>query len=313
MPIILGGSVGTGSAALSYATVAQLIARCRWRLEDRPLETVTTGTITDSAATLTVADGTLFGSTGGDWFEWDDATYEEAMVASVSGNTLTLTGGRGHLGSTAAAHGSGVKLLIRPRYPRQQLYQAILNALAGTWPRFYSPVTQSLSSLSISTKLYEANSDAEGIIGATQKTTSTTTDVAEYRDPYSTHWDGVSYYPIKLRRFQPTATFASGKAWYIPILDNTTNAITVTYPAIPTITTVIEGLMADWIVCRAVAEVAMNKQLPRTSQDMAASDDNTAPLDMARLAAQMRQEANGIAAKMQADLNTTYQFRRWHG
>lgn len=302
MPIILGGSVGTGSAALSYASVATLIGRCRRWLEDRPFESQTAATITSSATTLSVDDGTLFAK--GDWFEWDDSTYEEAFVESVSSNDLTIV--RGHLGSTAAAHGNDVRLLIKPRYPRQFLYDEITDAIAQTWPRFWSPVTQSITPVA-STILYEANSDAEGLIAASQLCSGSVTDIAIYTPQGSIRpYDGSRIYRMHLRRHMPTATFSSGKAWYIPAFDNLTNALTVTYPAPPSASTVIEGHMAKWVVHTAVAMVARGKQFPRTSGDMSQGDQSTQVLDMGRLAAQMDMQAEAIAPRLVADLMRDY-------
>jgi hypothetical protein len=307
-----GGGSSSGTAALTYAGLTALISRCRWRLEDRPLETTAASSISNSATTFTVADGTLFGATGGDWFEWDDNTYEEALVGAVSTNTLSGLA-RGHLGSTAAAHSNGARILIRPRYPRQALYQAITNAIAKTGPRFYSPLSQTITPSSTEA-LYEANSDAEGIISAVQLSTHPSiVDFVSYVDPLVSPMNGSAWYGIKLKRQLDTATFASGKAWYIPRTDNLTNDIVITYPAKVTETTVIEGHMADWVVSTAVAEVAENKQYPRLSGDQNINDDGTSALDMARLAAQERQRANSIAARLQADLDINYGFRRHHG
>jgi hypothetical protein len=112
-------------------TRANLIERLQRLLEDAPQLTSLSGAATSSSSTVTVADATHIST---------DTRLEvgtEIMrVAGVSGTTITVD--RGYMGTTGAAHDSGVQVRINPRYVRANLVEA-LNVVLNNWISTYIP------------------------------------------------------------------------------------------------------------------------------------------------------------------------------
>lgn len=67
----------------------------------------------------------------------------ELMVATrydTTNGQLTLAPwGRGHLGTTPAAHAAGSMLTVRPRFPRKRVHEAINQTLLASSPPLYAP------------------------------------------------------------------------------------------------------------------------------------------------------------------------------
>lgn len=74
--------------------------------------TTLSSSINDTTTSITVADGSVFNSTGGyAMIDEGNATEEVVYIESVSGNTLTVaTDGRGKAGTSAASHNSGATI-----------------------------------------------------------------------------------------------------------------------------------------------------------------------------------------------------------
>lgn len=124
-----------------------LIQRTRRFVGDWPDLDVTTASITNSSATLTVADSSIYGK------GWLIQADQEAMrvLAKASATTLTVT--RGSQGTTAASHANGVVVLVRPIWLDQQYLDALNEGINATFPFYYKPVTD--TSLTADGSTYE--------------------------------------------------------------------------------------------------------------------------------------------------------------
>lgn len=89
----------------------------------RPAWDTQVGALTNSATALTVTGRETYIPPDG-VVEWEDASMEVADVYTAVGTSVTLQT-RGYLGSTAAAHSAGVKVIMDPPYPRYVLFNAL--------------------------------------------------------------------------------------------------------------------------------------------------------------------------------------------
>lgn len=127
------------------STAASLIQRVRRRVRDWPEADTITASMSSSATTVTVTDV--------------DATYgprytinhlieidtETMRIRDVNTGTNTLTLLRAVLGSTAATHTSGTRLLYNPHYPWVEILDLLNDGLDSLWPRFYQEVDDATS------------------------------------------------------------------------------------------------------------------------------------------------------------------------
>ena len=98
----------------------------------RPAWDVQVGAITDSATTLNLAGRQTYVPPDG-LVEWWDSTMEAADVYSTASSVVTLQT-RGYLGTTAAAHSAGTKVVLDNPYPRYILLnglKAVVDQLRG--------------------------------------------------------------------------------------------------------------------------------------------------------------------------------------
>ena len=118
-------------------TVEQVIERAFEEILEaggtaRPAWDVQSGTITDSGTTLTLGGRQTYVPPDG-LVEWWDSSMEVADVYSTSSSTVTLQT-RGYLGTTAASHAAGTKVVLDNPYPRQVLLnglKAVIGQLYG--------------------------------------------------------------------------------------------------------------------------------------------------------------------------------------
>ncbi len=96
--------------------------------------------ITDSALTFTVTDGTRMAQGP---VEIDDELIQVAAVDS-SGVATVEPWGRGLGGSTAAAHSAGARVSISPLYPRQRVRNTIYGILRQIFPDVFAVGTYTL-------------------------------------------------------------------------------------------------------------------------------------------------------------------------
>lgn len=97
-----------------------VLSMLRGYVRSQDVVTYLGSTITDSATSLTVGDGSLLGQGRA---EIDD---EIIYIQSVNNNSVSLQPwGRGVDGSTAAAHSANVKVTYNPLFPRHYVKRAI--------------------------------------------------------------------------------------------------------------------------------------------------------------------------------------------
>jgi hypothetical protein len=264
-------------------SVATLIPRVRRLLEDRPFEDYLTANIAlASTATMTVNSPTAWAT--GNVAEFPDG--DQALLRSGTSNPLSIK--RGHNGTTATTHTANDVILKDPRFSYDQIDQAIRRVVdTDLWPWVWVVSTAAVTPVTGTTH-YLAGATVVDIISAVQK--SGTTDWKHYGHKGS----GLR---IQLRRGLPSADFATGKAYYIPSFDNTTNNITVTFRAIVTTDTIEDGAMADVVVLFTAARLLEAKDIPRTGEDVSQSETGVPPASTLRTGAYFREQAEGARWK----------------
>lgn len=128
-------------------TAVSLYQRTRRYLRDqRDIDSITAD-LTDSSATVTVADTTIYA------VRWPIEIDQETMVVRELTDSTTLTVERGAHGSTAAAHTSGTSILVRPSFYGVEILDALNEAVQACYPLIYKPVID--TSLAVETNTWE--------------------------------------------------------------------------------------------------------------------------------------------------------------
>jgi hypothetical protein len=107
-------------------TMPLTVAAIRRILKDKPVEDYLTAAITlTTATTTTVNTPSLWGK--GNTLEFDDGASgaEQVLLRDVDTSTSTLTMKRGHNGSVAATHANNCVVLKNPRFPYDEVAQAV--------------------------------------------------------------------------------------------------------------------------------------------------------------------------------------------
>ena len=149
-----------------------------------------------SADTSIVMSYDLAGLRGGSVFEIDS---ELMYVWVAESGSKTLTVERGYLGTTAAAHTAGALAILNPRFPQQQMLDALnqdIDDLSSPLNGLYRVVSVSLTHNGVSRQI--------DLVGAT-----TVIDLIDVRLRYL-----ATDYPVlrgvRLSRGLPSSDFASG-------------------------------------------------------------------------------------------------------
>ena len=154
-------------------------------------------TINDSATSV-VLSYDLGGFRAGSVFELES---ELLYVWEANTATKTLTVERGYAGTTAASHTAGVLATLNPRFPRQQMLDA-LNAELDD----YSSTANGLFKVTSTTLTYNGSDRQINLAGATN-----VLELIDVRLRYT-----ADDYPVirgvRLQRDLPTSDFASGIA-----------------------------------------------------------------------------------------------------
>lgn len=147
------------------ATLGDLIAECESFLysyfNDRDKVTSTTGAITSSDLTIPVAEGGLVDR------GFVEIDYELIAVKSRNDSTLQLTvhpWGRGQRGTTAAAHSSGAKVTINPRFPRSWIKTEINTSISNLFPDLFAVATDRSNTVNPAVTTYPLPAAAEGVL-----------------------------------------------------------------------------------------------------------------------------------------------------
>jgi hypothetical protein len=111
-------------------TMALTVSAIRRMLKDTPVEDPLAVAVTDTTTpTISVTDIGLYGA--GQVVETDDGTdsAEQFYIRSVDTVNTQIVVKRGHNGSTAATHSLATPILIKPRFPYDEVAQAVNTTL----------------------------------------------------------------------------------------------------------------------------------------------------------------------------------------
>ena len=103
---------------------------------------------------------------------------ELMMVEDINTVTRTITVERARLGSTIDSHGANADIILKPRYPRMNVANAIGDQIIGLYPALYAVKTTTLTTTS--TQYVEVPADTKRILKARiNNSTSSTTNYAD--------------------------------------------------------------------------------------------------------------------------------------
>lgn len=128
-------------------SLTTLVQRTRRFMGDWPEEDVLTASLSSSASSITVADGTLYA--GRSLIEIDS----EVLYVTANGSGTSASVRRGLRGSSAASHASSSTVLIRPAFTQLEVIDALNAALEAAFPWVYRQVID--TTLSGSSGVYE--------------------------------------------------------------------------------------------------------------------------------------------------------------
>lgn len=148
------------------------------------------GSITNSASSITVDDGTLLQP------GVIEIGSECIWVQSIASNVLTVSpDGRGWDGTTAASHADNSRVVLNPPYPTWRLQRAINDAIVGSGPDIFGVGTTSFT-FNPSVSTYSLPADADGVLKVTADTIGPSREQAEI-------------YEYKFNSAAPTGEFAT--------------------------------------------------------------------------------------------------------
>lgn len=286
---------------LAQTTVVQ---RVRDLLGEQPWRTQYAGaTTTTTDTTYDMPDGTRWEE--GSIMEWQDSGAQD-WVVSVATNTVTIY--QGINGTTAAVHSSGTQVLKDPRFTYQRITDAAALTMTSLFPVVYKVATATLTPTTTTTWYDLGASDYMGLISANQADTNTTSPGAVF---YGAHGSRLSIAIAKV----PTSVCASGYGVNFPNgIQNTTNAINLTYAAKITSTLdtssayadLSDGILAEVVVWGTAARLALSTDLQRTNdEDVNVGDSSVQSGSRARVARDIQRTFLDLKAQYGEELIRT--------
>lgn len=152
---------------------------------DRDKVTSLTGTLDSTATTLTVAESEQIDR------GFVEIGYELMATLGRSGTTGTVAlhpWGRGQRGTLAAAHATGEKVTVNPRFPRSWIRTEINNTIANLYPELYAVSSSYSLTYSPVQVVYPLPADVEGVLQVAVDSIGPTKawyQVSRYRFDYS--------------------------------------------------------------------------------------------------------------------------------
>lgn len=156
-------------------TAAQLIDEVHGLLQsfslDESQSTTLAADVTSGALTLTVTDtrGVAVGVSPGVIEIGQELLY--VATVDASGTATVPPWGRGYLGTTAAAHTAGSRVISQPTFPRAWTLQAINETLDRVFPEVFAVKSTELTT-TFPVLTYTLPSDAEWVLKAAWQTPS---------------------------------------------------------------------------------------------------------------------------------------------
>lgn len=266
------------------ATLAATVTAIRRLLKDEPTKLQLDGALSDTTTeTVTVNSGETSKLAVGTRLEHDDATGEQRRVLSIT-STTQFTAERGYNGSTAATHSDNTYLLVAPRFPFDEIDQAI--------------------DVVIDSVLY-----GEGVYDVIERQLASSASSDHYNAPASTIEEILHVYqkpasvqePINVTGFDPlptnrdTSLFASGKSLHI--WENAGTAGTDVYYlsckekyTLSTLSTTAERIV-QFLACALLVEWEVPRRLAGPTNQ---GDRTVASRDFLGAAAYYREQANRL-------------------
>jgi hypothetical protein len=172
-----------------YSTKSKLdgaVGRDRVNTLSATINSSTTSVLTGYTPTPDLAIGSVI-----------ELDYEQMLVMNLSGSTLTVL--RGWNNTDAVSHTGGIPMYVEPRFPKQAIFNEVVQELRAIPRSIYKVVTTTLN--------FPANVNQIDLTGATG-------EVFRILDAERKSFDGVGYPSFnlvtRLVRNQDTADYASG-------------------------------------------------------------------------------------------------------
>lgn len=172
-----------------YSTKSKLdgaVGRDRVNTLSATINSSTTSILTGYTPTPDLAIGSVI-----------ELDYEQMLVMDLSGSTLTVL--RGWNNTDAVSHTGGIPMYVEPRFPKQAIFNEVVQELRAIPRSIYKVVTTTLN--------FPANVNQIDLAGATG-------EVFRILDAERKSFDGVGYPSFnlvtRLVRNQDTADYASG-------------------------------------------------------------------------------------------------------
>lgn len=279
---------------MAVVSIDTLVTRAKHLLDDEPYEARTTGSIADGAATtVPINDGTQW--VEGDVGEFDDASGDQFKVISIASNNLTVK--RGHNGTSAAGHASGVTVLKNPRFGRDQIVRSLNEAMVSLQPMVWKRATTTLTAVA-GTYVYDL-----GVLDFIFLSSVTQKVAAGETVKYGREGTGL---PVVVERNHNTFTGDASPTLRFPNGFKTTTTFTtvdVTYAALLTTSDLEETYgVANAVLLGAVALLVTGKQVPRLGSDVSQGDASVSPGVHDQVGEMWRQRATEAAQRANAHL-----------
>lgn len=298
-------------AALTQATLVQRIRR---DLSDAPFIDICTEAMDTTETGLDVADTTKYAI--GTILEYQDDGEQCMITALASATTLTVIRNWNYsvttTTGTGTSHNINTPIAADPTYYFVNITEKVNECLRDLWPYVYIAVAQTIAPV-VGTRWYAATA------GILDFSTAVQMDLSSPARPFF-YASSRTAYPVELRFGLPTASFASGAAWYIPFWQNTTNSLLIT--GIREITSsqvgvagtyddLLEGVQADCIRYYTVGKLIGLTDVTRTTQqDQTMGDQTVRPLVRTQLAGFW--EAKGLEKRHQWEMELKRTLPRRH-
>lgn len=239
---------------MSTLSIGDVVRRVRRELEDEPQEDHLIAAASAGATEISVNQASIW--LKDDVAEFGDDSGEQVKVRMAGTNTLTVK--RAHNDSDAVAHANGATVLRNPRYAYGLIVNALTETVAELWP--YAWAIREFSITPSSTEnLYALPPDFIDLATLTQEQTGGTATAYAI---YGTRGSGLT---VSVRQGLGTGDFGTGKALYLPVLDNTTSTLNLRYRAELTSSDIEDGLMASAVIYGTCSKLVSGKDAARVA------------------------------------------------
>jgi hypothetical protein len=157
------------------STIPLTVTAIRRLLKDEPVRVQLGAAVVGSSdETVTLVAGDITKIQSGIRVEHDDATGEQRRVLSVDGDNDEFEAERGYLGSTAASHSNSTYMVVSPRFPYDEVSQAINMVLDAELlsAGIYDILERTITSSATTNSYNSPSANVEEVLAVYQKTSS---------------------------------------------------------------------------------------------------------------------------------------------